>query len=97
MAHDWDGQTERRHRAESEMAAEHAADRAVRKVFAILGVDIDSPREVEEFRKSLRWSDSMRRMADHGWFAVVALIAVAMAAALWQGLAWALSRAGGGH
>ncbi len=30
--------------------AEQAADHAVRKVFAILGVDIDKPESVEEFR-----------------------------------------------
>ena len=31
-----------------------AADRAVKKVFAILGVDVDKPESVEEFREDLR-------------------------------------------
>ncbi len=96
----WDGVTERRKTirsggADAELAAEHAADLAVRKVFAILGVDIGSPKEVEEFRKSLRWSDSMRRMADHGWLAAVALLAVAMAAAMWAGVLAAFAKAAG--
>lgn len=66
--------------------ADDAADRAVKKVFAILGVDVDNPEKVEEFRKSLRWSDSMRRMADHGWLAFIGVIVVAISAALWAGI-----------
>ena len=31
-----------------------AADTAVKKVFAILGVDVDVPKEVEQFRENLR-------------------------------------------
>jgi hypothetical protein len=31
------------------------ADRAVRKTFAILGVNIDNPESVEEFRQDLRF------------------------------------------
>ncbi len=66
--------------------ADDAADRAVKKVFAILGVDVDNPEKVEEFRKSLRWSDSMRRLADHGWAAFVGVLAVAVLAAMWAGV-----------
>jgi len=37
-----------------------AADEAVKKVFAILGVDVDVPKEVEQFRENLRFSANMR-------------------------------------
>lgn len=42
---------------------QQAAEDAVRKVFAILGVDVDVPKEVEEFRENLRFGASMRRAA----------------------------------
>lgn len=35
-----------------------AADHAVKKVFAILGVDIDKPESVEEFREDLLMSSN---------------------------------------
>ena len=40
---------------------QEAADRAVKKVFAILGVDIDRPESVEEFREDLRFGKRMRK------------------------------------
>lgn len=43
---------------------QQAAEDAVRKVFAILGIDVDVPKEVEEFRENLRFGASMRRAAD---------------------------------
>lgn len=73
--------------------AEEAADKAVRKVFAILGVDIDVPKEVEEFRENLRFGASMRRAADKGLIAVVGVLATALMAALWAGIVSKL----GGH
>jgi hypothetical protein len=66
--------------ADSCPAARGAAKEAVRQVFAILGVDIDSPKEVEEFRKSLRFGDSLRKAADKGFIAfILALLGVAWA------------------
>lgn len=57
---------------------DEAAKKAVKDVFAILGVDIDSPAQVEEFRKSLRWGDSMRKITEQGklvaWGAIVLTI-----------------------
>ena len=38
--------------------AAEAADTAVKKVFAILGVDVDVPKEVEQFRENLRFGIS---------------------------------------
>lgn len=66
--------------------AEDAADSAVRKVFAILGVDIDQPESVERFREDLRFGGKMRRAADHGMLALVGLIVVALGAVVWAGI-----------
>jgi hypothetical protein len=71
--------------------AEAAADAAVRKTFAILGVDVDKPESVEEFRADLRFGKKMRKLADHGALAFVAVVIGALAAALWAGI---LSKAG---
>ena len=47
--------------------ANSAAKIAVQNVFAILGVDIDDPRQVEEFRQDLRFGGRLRRAADKGF------------------------------
>ena len=62
------------------------ADRAVRKVFAILGVDVSSPESVSEFQADLRFGRSLRKGADHGFMAFIGLIAIAVGAALWAGI-----------
>lgn len=67
-------------------ACQEAADRAVKKVFAILGVDIDSPAEVEAFREDLRFGRRMRRTADQGVIAFIGVVAAGLAAALWAGI-----------
>ena len=66
--------------------AREVADEAVRRVFAILGVDIDDPEKVEEFRMDLRFGRSMRRATDKGIIAIVGLIAIGMASAMWAGI-----------
>lgn len=71
-----------------------AADEAVKKVFAILGVDIDVPKEVEEFRENLRFGASMRRAADKGMLTVIGVLVTAMLAVLWAGI---VSKVTGGH
>ena len=63
-----------------------AADEAVKKVFAILGVDVDVPKEVEQFRENLRFGASMRRAADKGMLAIIGAIAVGALTALWAGV-----------
>ena len=66
--------------------ARESAELAVKKVFAILGVDIDDPEKVEEFRMDLRFGRSMRRAADRGLIAFVGLVAISLGAALWAGI-----------
>ena len=58
----------------------------MKKVFAILGVDIDKPESVEEFRQDLRFGKKMRKAADHGFLAMVGLIVVGLGAAVWAGI-----------
>jgi hypothetical protein len=64
-----------------ERVSEESADRAVKKVFAILGVDIHKPESVEEFREDLRFGKRLRKLANHGTIVLVGL--------LFTGLAWA--------
>ena len=40
---------------QAEAVSARAADRAVKRVFSILGVDIDRPESIEEFRADLRF------------------------------------------
>lgn len=74
--------------------AQESADRAVKKVFAILGVDVDDPEKVEEFRMDLRFGRSLRRAADKGVMVMVGIVATAMLAALWAGV---VAKITGGH
>lgn len=73
-------------------AADEASEKAVRKVFAILGVDIDEPAEVESFRDDLRFGRRLRKAADRGFLAFAGVGGVAMAYALWDGIVVAAKR-----
>lgn len=65
---------------------EDAAEKAVRKVFAILGVDITKPESVEEFREDLRFGKRLRKAADQGALALMGVLVAALAAAVWAGI-----------
>ena len=86
----------RQHCAKEERCefAEEAADVAVKKVFAILGVDVHSPESVEEFREDLRFGKRMRKAMDHGILAIVAIIGAALCATVWTGIVESLRRSG---
>lgn len=73
---------------------QEAADRAVKKVFAILGVDVDKPESVEEFREDLRFGKKLRKAADHGVLALFGVMVAALAAAAWAGI---VGKINGGH
>lgn len=72
--------------------AEQAADHAVRKVFAILGVDIDKPESVEEFREDLRFGKKLRRVADHSLLALFGVVMAGLAAAVWAGIIQSITK-----
>ncbi len=67
-----------------------AADQAVKKVFAIVGVDIDKPESVESFREDLRFGRKLRKAADHGSLVLTALLISGMVYAMWDGLKTAI-------
>ena len=69
-----------------ERISEESADRAVKKVFAILGVDINKPESVEEFREDLRFGRKLRKLADHGTLVIVGLLFTGLAWASFEGL-----------
>lgn len=64
-----------------------AADKAVKDVFAILGVNVDEPREVENFRKGLRWGETMYRFTSRGAMATAVIIAGLVVTAFLAGVA----------
>lgn len=67
-----------------------AVELAVKKVFAILGVDIDRPESVEEFREDLRFGRKMRKLTDTGLLGVISVLAAGFVAVLWHGIVQAL-------
>lgn len=66
-------------RRESCKFADAAADAAVKKTFSILGVDVDDPQQVENFRVGLRFSDKFSKFVDKGFFASAAILAAFVA------------------
>lgn len=70
--------------------AELVADLAVKKTFAILGIDVDQPAQVESFRESLRFGDKLRKAADRGFLAFVSAVVVLLLAALVTGIKFKL-------
>jgi len=62
------------------------AKAAVKEVFAILGVDVDNPEKVEEFRKDLRFGGAMRRATDRGVTSMVGVIVAVVMTAIGLGI-----------
>ena len=71
---------------EMEEMAERSARLALKKTFAIFGVNIDNPSEVEEFRKDLRFAGFMRQAANKGVMTFVVVLVGGIMAALWAGI-----------
>jgi hypothetical protein len=61
---------------------EEAAHRAVKQVFAILGVDVDRPDQVERFREGLRFGEAMHKYAKYGMLVMVGVMAAALSGAV---------------
>ena len=76
------------------VSAELAAELAVKKTFAILGVDIDQPAQVESLRESLRFVDKLRQAADRGIMTFVSAVVVLTLAALIAGVKFKLEGSG---
>jgi hypothetical protein len=82
----YEGEERRRERVIEHAEIEEAVSCAVKKVFAILGVDIDKPESVESFREDLRFGRRMRRAADHSFLAFIGVLTVGLVSAMWFGL-----------
>jgi len=66
---------------------EDAANKAVKKCFAIMGVDIDKPESVAEFQEDLRFGKKIRKAADYGLMVFVAVVLTAVLSLVWAGAA----------
>ena len=66
--------------------ADAAAERAVKKTFAILGVDVEKVEQVRDFQSSLRFSEGLRKMVFYGSMIVIGIAAGALVTALWAGI-----------
>ena len=66
--------------------AKKAADDAVKRTFAIFGVDIDKPEQVERFRSDLRFGGSIHRYTERGTMVFVGIVAGCIALALGWGM-----------
>lgn len=67
--------------------AHEVADLTVKKVFAIMGVDINSPQSVENFRANLRFSERLRKISDHGTLVFVGAVVLMLTTAVGLGIA----------
>lgn len=74
------------HHASSCEFANAAAEKAVKKTFAILGVDIERPEQVAEFQDSLRFGKKLFKLADHGVLVMVGAMALLLAASVVVGI-----------
>jgi hypothetical protein len=63
-----------------------AADLAVKKVFYILGVDVEKPESIESFREDLRFGRRLRKLANSGAAGIVGLLALGLVTALYAGI-----------
>ena len=79
-------QIERRASPHHHEIIEEAANAAVKKTFAILGVDVDKPESVEEFREDLRFGRRLRKMSDHGWMVGFGLVVGGILFLIWTGV-----------
>lgn len=67
-------------------AADQGADKAVRQVFATLGVDVDNPQQIEALREDIRLARRLRTAFDRsiawGLMTAVGIVALLVMAAV---------------
>ena len=64
--------------------ADRAADVAVQKTFAILGVDVNQPREVRRFQEDLRFNRTMKTFVDKIFIAATIASIGGFGAWIWE-------------
>lgn len=62
---------------------EEATTKAVKSVFSHLGVDVDSPSDLQRFRDDLRFGGVFRQAVERSFYAVLAAVAGAIGLAIW--------------
>lgn len=83
---------------EKPQQADDSADRAVAKVFAIMGVDVDDPKQVSRFQRDLRFSGDLRRKVDAGASTIAKTALTMLVAGGITAIWWAITgRIGGGQ
>ena len=65
------------------ISIEEATAKAAKLVFSNLGVDVDSPTDLQRFRDDLRFGGVFRCAVERSFFAVLAAIAGAIGMAFW--------------
>jgi hypothetical protein len=65
-----------------------AADRAVKRVFEIMGVDVDKPEQVNQFRKGINFGQDLQKFANRGLMTIVIVVCTLGVGALFLGIAY---------
>lgn len=63
-----------------------AADLAVKKVFYLLGVDVENAASIESFREDLRFGRRLRKLGNSGMAGIVGLLVLGLMTALYTGV-----------
>lgn len=63
---------------------DRAAQKAVKQAFSHLGVDVDSPSELQRFRDDLRFGGVFRTAATKSFFALVAAVFGGIGLSIWM-------------
>lgn len=86
-------QTDRRMYARNDREEElinAVVHKALRDTFMLIGVDINDPATVDEFRADLRFGRQIRKLVGHGMLAAVSVAAAAIAVSAWTGIVAAI-------
>lgn len=65
------------------LSIEEATAKSVKMVFSNLGVDVDSPTDLQRFRDDLRFGGVFRCAVERGFYAIITAICGAVAVAIW--------------
>lgn len=76
---------EARQVATEAMMADAIAKQVARTIFALIGVDVDKPESLEEFRANVRFSAVVHRAAQAGVLAVITAVTGLVVSGLWLG------------
>lgn len=83
---------EARQMATEELMADVIAKQVARTIFGLIGVDVDKPESLEEFRANIRFSAVVHQAAKAGVLAVITTVAGLVISGLWFGAIKIFSR-----